>query len=584
MPPYILSPIEQYKTKQGFQFNAPGVGFFRTDDLDNIFYNTGQGIKAFGTNPTQGNTPPPGLNVGSLPKFNSGFVTDFAKEKYNQGGLNVEPFNPATIGQPPQQPQEQQQQIQGNQAQGQVQGQQGVYQPSMALQFGSQGDEVKNLQNYLIKFGYGNIITAGATGYFGEQTKAALSAWQKANNITTDPNQLGFFGPKSMAFINQGGQQQGGQGGQGGQYPSTPQAPSLPITGSQSLYSNQSIVALEKKIDEQSMNLAAGISAGGSTQILSELFTKFGIGEEMSLVNEFNSQILKQQQRLRELPEDIKEGLEDVGVSASQLNRLIVQETQKPMEILRDLMEQRGAAQDRINQSMKFVSLFQDSVMQDRAAKLEGMKFELEHNEAMLKNLKQEQKDLLNLALDDKAEILKIADNAITKGANPDIVDRILNSSSQVEARRLLAESGFGVKPDTSPTVIGSSTSGYYQYDSTNNTWKKIIAGTGRGGSGSAEEAASNIVIPEYEDFWKEALQTPQGQELAIAFGGDNIGLAKELRKLYELATQEIEGAAVKTKFSQTELNKLKQAGLSNAPLQKKLDFLYKKEEEEILF
>ncbi|MHB1163314.1 MAG: peptidoglycan-binding protein [Minisyncoccota bacterium] len=58
----------------------------------------------------------------------------------------------------------------------------------------SSGDEVTSLQQALISGGYS--IPAGATGYFGAQTRAAVIAWQKASGVTPA---YGYFGPKSRA-------------------------------------------------------------------------------------------------------------------------------------------------------------------------------------------------------------------------------------------------------------------------------------------------------------------------------------------------------------------------------------------------
>ena len=65
------------------------------------------------------------------------------------------------------------------------------------LTVGSTGADVTALQNLLISKGFS--IPAGATGYFGSQTKAALSAWQAANGIAPA---VGYFGPISRAAVN----------------------------------------------------------------------------------------------------------------------------------------------------------------------------------------------------------------------------------------------------------------------------------------------------------------------------------------------------------------------------------------------
>jgi phosphodiesterase/alkaline phosphatase D-like protein len=60
------------------------------------------------------------------------------------------------------------------------------------LMIGSTGSEVTCLQQALIKGGY--AIPAGATGYFGVETRTAVSVWQKALGITPT---RGYFGALS---------------------------------------------------------------------------------------------------------------------------------------------------------------------------------------------------------------------------------------------------------------------------------------------------------------------------------------------------------------------------------------------------
>ncbi len=69
---------------------------------------------------------------------------------------------------------------------------------SRSLSLGARGADVSALQQFLV--GRGNSIPAGATGYFGAQTKIALANWQASNNVaaSTDVGS-GMFGPKSRA-------------------------------------------------------------------------------------------------------------------------------------------------------------------------------------------------------------------------------------------------------------------------------------------------------------------------------------------------------------------------------------------------
>ncbi|HVX90366.1 MAG TPA: peptidoglycan-binding protein [Candidatus Paceibacterota bacterium] len=67
------------------------------------------------------------------------------------------------------------------------------------LDAGTSGSDVTALQRWLIAQGY--TIPAGATGYYGSQTKAAVAAYQAAHGITPP---AGRFGPATRASISLG--------------------------------------------------------------------------------------------------------------------------------------------------------------------------------------------------------------------------------------------------------------------------------------------------------------------------------------------------------------------------------------------
>lgn len=79
---------------------------------------------------------------------------------------------------------------------------------TMDMTVGSTGAEVTALQTWLIAGGYS--IPAGATGYFGAQTQAALAAYQAANGISPA---AGYFGPITRAKVNAGESTTGGSTG-----------------------------------------------------------------------------------------------------------------------------------------------------------------------------------------------------------------------------------------------------------------------------------------------------------------------------------------------------------------------------------
>ncbi len=65
------------------------------------------------------------------------------------------------------------------------------------LDLGYEGEDVKELQDFLISSGF--VIPAGATGYFGPQTQSVLVQFQNKHEISPA---LGYFGPKTRTFMN----------------------------------------------------------------------------------------------------------------------------------------------------------------------------------------------------------------------------------------------------------------------------------------------------------------------------------------------------------------------------------------------
>ena len=72
----------------------------------------------------------------------------------------------------------------------------GVTEKRNYLQKGDSGDEVKQLQQNLIKLGY-NCGSAGADGIFGDGTEKAVKTFQKNQNLTED----GLAGEKTQNQI-----------------------------------------------------------------------------------------------------------------------------------------------------------------------------------------------------------------------------------------------------------------------------------------------------------------------------------------------------------------------------------------------
>lgn len=67
-----------------------------------------------------------------------------------------------------------------------------------AMRLGEQSDSVKELQEYLVKYGY--LSSDKATGYFGELTKSAVANFQSRNGLTAD----GLAGAKTISLLHSG--------------------------------------------------------------------------------------------------------------------------------------------------------------------------------------------------------------------------------------------------------------------------------------------------------------------------------------------------------------------------------------------
>jgi heat shock protein HslJ len=65
------------------------------------------------------------------------------------------------------------------------------------ISIGMKGDGVKNLQAFLVKFGY--LDSSNQTGYFGQKTLIAVKKFQKAYSISS----TGFIGKLTREKINQ---------------------------------------------------------------------------------------------------------------------------------------------------------------------------------------------------------------------------------------------------------------------------------------------------------------------------------------------------------------------------------------------
>ena len=307
-------------------------------------------------------------------------------------------------------------------------------------------------------------------------TSIDISSFTPEQKITA--RKAAELSPKSIVLVDN--QNRVAAGGKVSNYPTpssgVPNVPNLysPVsqqtyapTSAASIQNNQRITDIEKKINDQIANLSAGISVGGQTKILKELYGEFGISEELSLTKQYNTEVLVEMERIKKIPENIKATLQDVGISEAQFNRAVLKETQEPLKRLESLMSKKGANQEAISNALKFVSLFSDAAMKDQATKLELAKFEITTNKDLLKELNDKQKDLLNLVIDERKGILTIQNTAAENGGTPEQVSYVGQAESRQEANIRLAEMGLGMKPTTEPSDIKTFKSFFPNVDTT---------------------------------------------------------------------------------------------------------------------
>jgi len=283
----------------------------------------------------------------------------------------------------------------------------------------------------------GIIPTGGATGVTGGTTGGATGG--------------GGGTPSAPPVIAApGGQVSAPAAGtyQGGQVTTQPVGTPVQLVSPTDIATLQGNVQLEQlgtKLDELALQISAGIASTSQTQILESLFQKFGVQEQMDLLNSYNQLIFQQQKVLKELPEAIQRSLEDVGVSQNQLTRLIAKESIKPMQALNEAMQLAGVAQDRINQSLQFVSMFSDAAIADQAAKIEAIKFQFDYFQGKFREMKEDQRFAIGIALDERKGVLSIAAQAAQNGAPANVVSTLASAKSIPEA---LVNAGQWLNPN----------------------------------------------------------------------------------------------------------------------------------------
>lgn len=157
------------------------------------------------------------------------------------------------------------------------------------LTLGSKGADVSALQQVLISKGYLTAVST-PTGFFGQATKKAVMAWQKAAGISPVS---GYFGPKSRAILAAGMASTTGTTGTTGTTTGTTTGGTVvvaPSTGLMVSFASDnpaagSLISGAARVEVLKLNLTAG-TAGGAT-ITGIRFTKTGVLSDTAINNAY---------------------------------------------------------------------------------------------------------------------------------------------------------------------------------------------------------------------------------------------------------------------------------------------------------
>ena len=164
-------------------------------------------------------------------------------------------------------------------------------------------------------------------------------------------------------------------------------------------------------------------------QILKEEFQRRGLEEKNELLRDLDKTIKTQRDILKDLPEDIQRSLEDVGVTQAQLNRVVAKESQKPLEVLVDLMGERNALASEINVATSFAEKFAGTRMEDQAVRLVALEWQLGREEKDVAKLDEKKLMFMQFALDERKQVMELAlaNPAADIDTNQDSVESAIN-------------------------------------------------------------------------------------------------------------------------------------------------------------
>lgn len=242
-------------------------------------------------------------------------------------------------------------------------------------------------------------------------------------------------------------------------------------------------------------------------QILQEEMDRRGITGQQTLLKELDTQITNQTKLLKDLPDNIRTTLQDVGVSQAQLDRLTVSESKKPTVLLTDLLTKRGALATDINTAVTWAGKFADTRVADQAAKLAALEWQVTQKKDEYKNLADDAQQIIMKSIDERKGIMDTALTAAKNGASAAVVDTILGSKSQEDAIRAAGKTLVTPKTTSATTLISKDVA------DAGTALEVGIPGKGYNGRGADGFVDPNLYVQLYN-----AALTNYGDKGAVAF------------------------------------------------------------------
>lgn len=167
---------------------------------------------------------------------------------------------------------------------------------------------------------------------------------------------------------------------------------------------------LEEGVADAERGISSSLSSRPTaTQILEEEYARRGIQEKTDILTDLDKQLKEQQKLVQDLPDNLKNSLQGMGITQDQFNRIRANEMEKPLQILNNLLSERNALASEINTAMGFAEKFAGTRLEDQATQLAGLEFELNRKEGRFAKLEEKQENIVKQLLGEQKDVMSLA-------------------------------------------------------------------------------------------------------------------------------------------------------------------------------